>query len=159
MDQFAGLSIDAPALRVGAKIEVDRTAIYLVCLAILAIYFLIWPLWRAQFPLEIWLTEGWNAYLQDAAAAGLHLYPSPDSLVGNNYPPLSFYAVGWLGKIFGDSLYAGRALSIVGLLCVAGEIFLCVRILTGSIVGSAIGALWCVAIMAHNSAVYVGAND
>src|SRR5258708_497815 len=30
-----------------------------------AIYFLIWPIWRAQFPLEIWLTEGWNAYLQD----------------------------------------------------------------------------------------------
>jgi hypothetical protein len=159
MDQLAGLSIDAPALRVGAKVKVDRAAIYLVCLATLAIYFLIWPIWRAQFPLEIWLTEGWNAYLQDAAAAGLHLYPSSDSLVGNNYPPLSFYVVGWLGKILGDSLYVGRALSIVGLLCVAGEIFLCVRILTGGITGSAIGALWYVAIMSHNSAVYVGAND
>jgi hypothetical protein len=40
-------------------------------------------------------------------------------LAANNYPPLSFYAIGRLGKVFGDPLYVGRALSIVGLLCVA----------------------------------------
>jgi hypothetical protein len=162
MDQFtsAGVPIDAAGLlRSGARVEGDRSTIYLTCLAAVAVYFLVWPIWRAQFPLEIWLTEGWNAYLQDTAAAGLQLYPPPDSLVGNNYPPLSFYVVGWLSKLLGDSLYVGRALSIVGLLCVAGEIFLCVRILTGGVIGSAIGALWYVAIMSHNSAVYVGAND
>jgi hypothetical protein len=120
---------------------------------------LIWPIWRAQFPLEIWLTEGWNAYLQDAAIASRHLYPSPTGLVGNNYPPLSFYAVGLLGKSFGDCLYVGRTLSIVGLLCVAGEIFLSVRILASGIVGPAIGALWYIAIMSHNSSIYVGTND
>jgi hypothetical protein len=159
MDQFAGVSVSAPALRVGAKAEVDRAAIYLFCLATLAIYLLIWPIWRAQFPLEIWLTEGWNAYLQDAAASGHQLYPAANGLIGNNYPPLSFYAIGLLGKLFGDSLYVGRAISIVGLLCVAVEIFLCARILTRTIIGPAIGALWYVATMSHNSTAYVGVND
>jgi hypothetical protein len=160
MDQITGFSpVRLPLDQLNARGKIDRGAVYLSFLAALAIYFLIWPVWRAQFPLEIWLTEGFNAYHQDAAASGFQLYPPPDSLVGNNYPPLSFYTIGWLGKIFGDSLYVGRALSIVGLLCVAGEIFLCVRILTGSITGAAIGALWYVAIMSHNSAVYVGAND
>lgn len=148
-----------PAWRVAPRAESYRSAIYLISLAILAIYFLIWPIWRAQFPLEIWLTEGWNAYLQDAAASGGQLYPSANDLIGNNYPPLSFYTIGFLGKLFGDSLYVGRALSIAGLLCVAGEIFLCARILTGTIVGPVTGALWYVAIMAHNSTAYVGAND
>ena len=160
MDQITGFSpVRLPLDQLNARGKIDRGAVYLSFLAVLAIYFLIWPVWRAQFPLEIWLTEGFNTYHQDAAASGFQLYPPPDSLVGNNYPPLSFYTIGWLGKIFGDSLYVGRALSIVGLLCVAGEIFLCVRILTGSITGAAIGALWYVAIMSHNSAVYVGAND
>ena len=124
----------------------------------MAAYFLIFPIWRAQFPLEIWLTEGFNAYWQDAAIGG-KLYPSAQSLTGNNYPPLSFYVVGALGTILGDNLYVGRALSIVGLLCVGGEVFLCCRMLTGNAWGAAIGALWYVAIMAHNSVVYVGAND
>ena len=98
-----------------------RSLIYVVLLASLAAYFLAWPIWRAQFLVEIWPTEGWNAYLQDAAASGRRLYPSADDLTGNNYPPLSFYAVGYLGKIFGDNLFVGRALSIVALFGVAGE--------------------------------------
>jgi hypothetical protein len=149
----------SPLEHVRANATIDRDAVYVSAFALLALYFLIWPIWRAQFPLEIWPTEGFNAYLQDAAAAGLKLYPAPDSLVGNNYPPLSFFAIGWLGRIFGDPLYVGRVLSIVGLLCVAAEIFLCVRLLTGRSTGAVIGALWYVAIMCHNSTVYVGAND
>jgi hypothetical protein len=147
-------------LRADASIEIDRAAaVYLSAFAILVLYFLIWPIWRAQFPLEIWYTEGFNAYLQDAAAAGRKLYPSPDSLVGNNYPPLSFYVVGWLGKVFSDPLYVGRALSIVGLLCVSVEIFLCVRLLAGHNTGAAIGALWYAAVMCHHQTFYVGTND
>jgi len=29
----------------------------------------------------------------------LAIYPSPESLLGNNYPPLSFYAVAIVGKL------------------------------------------------------------
>ncbi len=128
-------------------------------MAVLAIYFMVWPIWRAQFPIEIWFTESWNAFHQDAAISGLPLYPGADQLVVNNYPPLSFFAVGWLGHLFGDSLFVGRLLSLVGVFTIAVEIALAVRILAGSLLAGAVGALWFVAIMAHNATFYVGTND
>lgn len=159
----AGTAGDACAVAPRAAVVVRigvRPAIYLASFGVIAVYFLIWPIWRAQFPLEIWPTEGWNGYLQDAAGSFRSLYPAAGDLTGNNYPPLSFYAVGLLGKLLGaDNLYVGRALSLVGLSGVALEIFLCGRILVRSNIGPAIGALWFVAIMAHNSTIYVGAND
>jgi hypothetical protein len=136
-----------------------RTIAYLCALGALAAYYMVWPVWRAQYPLEIWFTESWNAYHQDAAAAGLQLYPDADQLVVNNYPPLSFYAIGWLGRLFGDNLFVGRAISIVGLVAIAVEIALAVRLLAGSLIAGSLGALWFIAIMAHNATPYVGAND
>ncbi|MBR0748232.1 hypothetical protein JQ582_30300 [Bradyrhizobium japonicum] len=119
-----------------------------------------WPIWRAQFLIEIWPTESWNAYWQDAAAAWSPLYPAPESLIGNNYPPLSFYAVGILGKLLGlDNLFVGRALSFVALGALAIEVFAAVRLLTVDRIGAVVAALWYVAIMARNSTIYIGADD
>jgi hypothetical protein len=138
----------------------DRTLIYLTLLALAAAWFLAWPVWRASFLVEIWPTEGWNGYFQDAAAAGRPIYPAADSLVGNNYPPLSFYAIGVVAKALGaDNLFVGRVVSLIALASIAIEIFLAVRILVGGRVGAAVGALWYLAIMARNSTVYVGTND
>lgn len=135
-------------------------SVYLSLLAIAAVYFLVWPVWRAQFLVEIWPTESWNAYFQDAAASGLPIYPASESLVGNNYPPLSFYAVGLIGKFSGvDNLFVGRALSLVALASIALEVFAAVRLLAGGSLGAAVGALWYLAIMARNSTVYIGTND
>jgi hypothetical protein len=136
-----------------------RLAVYVAALAILVVYFLIWPAWRAQFLLENWPTEAWNAYFQDAAAAGRPLYPPAEGLIANNYPPLSFYGIGNLGRFFGDNLFVGRAVSIVALLCLGVEIFFAVRLLVGGILGAAVGALWYGAMMAHNSELYIGTND
>jgi hypothetical protein len=136
-----------------------RDVVHLCALGALAAYFMVWPVWRAQFPIEIWFTESWNAYHQDAAAAGFRLYPKADEFVVNNYPPLSFFAIGALGKVLGDSLFVGRVVSIIGLLAIAAEIALVVRLLTGALLGGILGALWFVAIMAHNFTSYVGAND
>jgi hypothetical protein len=137
-----------------------RTFVYLSFLSIVAAYFLVFPIWRATFFIEIWPTESWNAYWQDAAAIGAPLYPDPASLIGNNYPPLSFYAVAWVGKLAGiDNLFAGRALSLAALAAIAIEIYAAVRLLSGGRLGAVVGALWYVAIMARNSTVYVGAND
>jgi hypothetical protein len=134
--------------------------VYVVALTLAAMYFLAWPIWRAQFFIEIWFTESWNAYWQDAAATRLPMYPAPEGLVGNNYPPLSFYAVGILGKLLQvDNLFVGRWLSLVGLGVVAVEAFLVVRILTEGKLGATVAALWYLAIMARNSTRYVGAND
>lgn len=149
----------ADKLSIGANIFAGRHSIYIAVLGLLAAYFLAWPIWRSQFLIEIWLTEGWNAYFQDAAAAGARLYPEAGSLAVNNYPPLSFYFVGLLGRIFGDNLFVGRMLSLAGLIAVAVEVFLCARMLAGGRTGPMIGALWYVAIMSHNSSLYVGAND
>jgi len=138
----------------------SRAAIYLTLFSLAVVYLLAWPVWRAQFLVEIWPTESWNAYLQDAAAAGAPLYPDPESLVSNNYPPLSFYAVALLGKVAGvDNLFAGRALSLIALSSIALEIFAAVRLLAGGRVGAAVGALWYLAIMARNSTIYIGTND
>jgi hypothetical protein len=137
-----------------------RAAVYVVLLALAAAYFLAWPVWRAQFLVEIWFTESWNAYLQDAAANGLDIYPAPESLIGNNYPPLSFYAVAVLGKLLGaDNLFIGRALSLIALGAIAVEVFVLVRLLSGSKTGAAVAALWYLAIMSRNSTVYIGTND
>jgi Dolichyl-phosphate-mannose-protein mannosyltransferase len=152
----AVLTADSAALIARDRV---RSSVYLALLSFAAIYFLIWPIWRAQFLIEIWPTEGWNAYWQDAAASGRRLYPSPDSLVGNNYPPLSFYVIGILGRIFGDNLFVGRALSLLGLAAIALEIFGVVRLLVLDRTAAAVGALWFLAIMAHNSEAYVGTND
>lgn len=136
-----------------------RDAVYVCALGALAAYFMVWPIWRAQFPIEIWFTEGWNAYHQDAAAAGLPLYPTADQLIVNNYPPLSFFAIGALGKIFGDNLFVGRAISLIGIAAIAVEVVLVVQLLTARWVAGGLGALWFVAFMAHNASYYVGAND
>ena len=80
-------------------------------LALLAVYFMVWPVWRAGFPIEIAQNEGWNAYHADAAMGAAALYPPTDTLIVNNYPPVSFYVVGALAKVTGvDALYVGRAM-------------------------------------------------
>jgi hypothetical protein len=89
------------------------TRVHIAILAVLAMYFLVWPVWRLGFPIEIAQNEGWNAYHADAAMGAAPLYPASDTLIVNNYPPLSFYVVGGLAKVFGDALYVGRMLSII----------------------------------------------
>ncbi|WP_340672576.1 hypothetical protein [Bradyrhizobium ottawaense] len=138
----------------------SRVSLCVALLALAAGYFLLFPIWRAQFLIEIWPTESWNAYWQDAAASGLPIYPDPAGLTGNNYPPLSFYAVGWLAKaLHMDPLYVGRWLSLAVLAALAIEIAAAVRLLTGAGSWGVAGALWYVAIMARNSTTYIGAND
>ena len=137
-----------------------RTVIYLTPLALTAAWFMAWPIWRSSFLVEIWPTEGWNGYFQDAAAAGLPIYPAADSLIGNNYPPLSFYAIGLAGRALGfDNLFVGRVFSPdrAGFDRSRDIPF---RAYPGR--GPrrrGIGALWYLAIMARNSTIYVGTND
>lgn len=137
-----------------------RSIAYVAALSLVAAYFLAWPLWRAQFLVEIWFTESWNAYWQDAAAYGRPIYPDPVGLTGNNYPPLSFYVVGALGKLLNvDNLYVGRWLSFAAVAALGLEIFACVRILAPGRLGAIVAAIWYLAIMARNSTIYAGAND
>ena len=88
-------------------------------------------LWRAvaimglQLPIDP--NEGWNAYHAAAAASGGPLYPGPQSYMINNYPPLSFYLVGGLGRLFGDNIFAGRIVALLSFFFVALGIYAAAR--------------------------------
>ncbi|WP_027546733.1 DUF1761 domain-containing protein [Bradyrhizobium sp. WSM2254] len=157
---FSDVETPGKKTALDAPIVVSRVDVALILImAALAVYFFIYPLWRSRFLIEIWFTEGWNAYFQDVAASGGRIYPSASALIVNNYPPLSFYTIGLLGSVLGDNLFVGRALSLISLVVVSIEVFACARILAGGVIGPALGALWYAAIMSHNFTSYVGAND
>jgi hypothetical protein len=135
------------------------TRAQIALLTLLALYFLVWPVWRVPFPIEIAQNEGWNAYHADAAVGGGTLYPSPDTLIVNNYPPLSFYALGYLGKLFGDPLYVGRVLSLFATIGLGALIARVVRQLGGGGTSAAIAGIWFIATMARSYNRFVGMND
>jgi hypothetical protein len=63
--------------------------------------------------------EGWNAFHQAEAMAGLSPYPAAGSLFYNVYPPLSFYLMGAIGALSGDYIVAGRTISLLAFLLTA----------------------------------------
>ena len=110
--------------------------------------------------MEIWGNEGWNAYHADAAMRGAaQLYPPTDGLIANNYPPLSYYLMGWLGRLFGDPLYVGRALSILSTLGIGAAAAAVVRQFGGSRAGALLAGFWLVATLARFFEFYVGMNE
>lgn len=131
----------------------------ILVLAALACLYYAYPLWRAKFPLEIDQNEAWNAYHADAVLRGEKLYPDPDGLVANNYPPLSFYAVALLSKWFGDPLYVGRTLSLMSVIVIGLTVGACIRQLGGTRVGSAVGCLFWIATLGRFFNNLVGMND
>jgi len=110
----------------------SKTAAFSLKLAALAMAILcLVSLWRViaviWLPLPLDPNEGWNAYHAAAAMAGSPLYPGPHSFMVNNYPPLSFYLVGALGRILGDNIIAGRIISLVSLGVFACGLFVAAR--------------------------------
>ena len=145
-----------------AKRNVDNPTLLLLLqwlLCGIAILSFTWPTYRAFLNIEIENNEGWNAYFADAAMGKMPLYPSPDRLITNNYPPLSFYIVGSVGRLVGDPVLAGRLLSLVALVAIATAIGLSVRRLGGSRVAGTISAAFFVAMMARFFMTYVGMNE
>jgi len=114
----------------------------------------------AQAPLHILLdpNEGWNAYHAAAAMSGAPLYPSPPSLMVNNYPPLSFYIVGLFGLLAGDNIVAGRLVSLLAFFAICGLIFVIARAMGAGRRESTFGALLFAATLLLGSD-YVGMND
>jgi dolichyl-phosphate-mannose-protein mannosyltransferase len=128
-------------------------------LYVIAAWSFAWPVYRAFLNVEIENNEGWNAYFADAAMGKMSLYPSADQLITNNYPPLSFYIVGLLGRLVGDPVLAGRLVSLVATLAIATAIALSVRRLGGSAVAARISAAFFVATLSRFFMSYVGMNE
>jgi hypothetical protein len=63
--------------------------------------------------------EGWNAAFAHAVLTTGSPYPPPQSLMVNNYPPLSFYLVAAVSSVTGDLIVAGRVVALAALFAVA----------------------------------------
>ncbi|MCX6957017.1 MAG: hypothetical protein NT164_00505 [Verrucomicrobiae bacterium] len=92
------------------KILLNSALFLLVTIAALA---MLSPTYRAFFKVVISCNEGWNAFFGAAAIHTGTPYPPPEELITNNYPPLSFYFVGYLGSLLGDLILAGRLISLL----------------------------------------------
>ena len=101
--------------------------------------------------------EGWNAY-QAAAAYSGRLYPHQPQFFFNNYPPLSFYIVGWLDRGVGDAILTGRVVACASFAALAAMLALAARRMRCSLPEALFAAVLFVAstlALSH----YVGIDD
>jgi len=93
---------------------------------------LVWfPISRIGAHYEMGYNEGFSAYWQQAAANGFPIYGKAPTVAYTNYPPLSFHLIGWLGHFMGDRNVAGRCVSFLAYLGIAGFIAALVFHFTG----------------------------
>lgn len=102
--------------------------------------------------------EGWNAYHAAAAMAGRALYPDAPSYMVDNYPPLSFYIVGALGRLTGDAIVAGRIVSVLSFFAVAAGIARTARIMGCRAIDAGLAAVLFMSCLLVGSD-YVGMDD
>jgi hypothetical protein len=103
--------------------------------------------------------EGWNAYHALLAMSGGVLYPPMDSFISTNYPPLSFFIVGGLGRWLGDEIIAGRVIALASLLVLAVNVFRLTCLLGARRFLAAVSALLFLLYMAIHAAPYVAMDD
>lgn len=133
-----------------------------IALAILSVPLVIALLvlgYRSTLLVPINYNEGWNAYHAAAAMSGGRLYYPADALVTNNYPPLSFFIVGAVANIIGDTVFAGRLVVWVGYLGTALLIGAILRRIGNDAVASAFGAMLFTAYSIVHFNIYVGVYD
>ena len=140
----------------------NAAGIVLACTsAAIAIVGFIWVVWRLHLPLEIDPNESWNAWWADAAFSGTGLYPDPQGIIANNYPPLYFIVLHVASKLAGaNAIDAGRYLSLTSIGVIAANIFLLLRTFGHlSRLTAAAGALWLLALFSTYFSRYAGMND
>lgn len=130
--------------------------------AIVAIPTLLWlaqALALSALKIQINSNEGWNAYWAQQVLSGQPLYPSPDGLISNNYPPLSFLLIAAVAHVGLDPWIAGRMLAWLSLM---GCAVLMIRILCDlgcGLLKSAFSAVLFCGIVAVHYNSYVGMYD
>jgi len=103
--------------------------------------------------------EGWNALWSDVALSGGVLYPAPNAAIANNYPPLSFYLVGALGRMVGDNIIAGRIVSLASIASIAWALFAWLRLTGTSRRLAAFGAAVFLAALTGYAPGYIAFDD
>jgi hypothetical protein len=128
-------------------------------LALLALCLFAYPCLRVGTALEIDYNEGWNAYQQIRAMAGLSLYSADTPLFVNNYPPLSFYLVGLFGTLTGDMVLAGRLMSLVAVVTIAISAAMVARAAGARRLDTLLSGSAALGMLSGFAADYVGVND
>jgi 6-pyruvoyl-tetrahydropterin synthase related domain len=133
----------------------------LAAMSALCVLLLAYPILAMGAHVPLNHNEGWNAYFAMRAidpALG-PLYPDPGDMVFDNYPPLSFYIVGALGRLCGDVVLAGRVVALASFLGCALLLIDIARRLGASWQGALFGALLFVLCGASFYRTYIGADD
>jgi len=112
---------------------------------------------RLGLKVEITYNEGWNAYHALRAASGESLYQ--DNLTPNNYPPLSFYIIGFISKFIRDPILTGRAISLLSLLFIAFSVEYIVQLITRHKFEAVFAGIFCLAVFTALAMSYVGMDD
>lgn len=134
-----------------------NTALFLlVTIAALA---MLSPTYRSFFKVVISCNEGWNAFFATAAMHSGNPYPAPEQLITNNYPPLSFYFVGYLGSLLGDLILAGRLISLLSVCLLGLFIGKLINRFGGNARDGVVGGTFFIATMGLFFSKYVGMND
>ncbi len=128
-------------------------------LAGLAAVLFAYPVVRIGLDLEIDYNEGWSVYQQLRAMTGESPYSGEGPLFFNNYPPLSFYLVGLLGRVSGDTLLTGRLLSVLAMAVIALCSGVVVRAGGGGRADAILAVSTCLALFCSFATDYVGVND
>jgi hypothetical protein len=102
--------------------------------------------------------EGWNAAHALSLLTKQALYPPPQSLMVNNYPPSSFYLAGALTRLTGDAVIAGRILALLSFLGTCAGIALVLRHMGCGLRARLVGVLFFAATLLIASD-YVGMDD
>lgn len=134
-----------------------RIAVWLLLALVLVLS--IYPVVRSFAGLEINYNEGWNGYLQQRAMRGEPIYSGHSPFFFCNYPPLSFYIVGLIGKTGIDPVLAGRLLSMFALVAIGLAIFRIVRGAGGEATEALAATGVCLIAFVTFYAEYVGMND
>jgi hypothetical protein len=114
---------------------------------------------RSIYPNPISFNEGWDAYYAKAASDGVKLYGAQPLVTAVNYPPLSFHLVGLLGRYLHDMNFAGRLISFLSLLWVAGCVAVIVLKMAHRRFPALQAALFCLAWFSLFGGGHVGANE
>jgi hypothetical protein len=131
-----------------------RSALLLVVAILLLVLIAAGRLWLIPARFSHDPNEGWNALQSVRALGGGPLYPAPNGLTGNNYPPLSFYLIGYAARLFGDAIVIGRLVALAALVAVAGCIAVIVRRFTSP--GNSAPAIAAILFLAINLTLFRG---
>jgi hypothetical protein len=93
------------------------------------------------------------------AYRGEKLYPAEHELITNNYPPLSFYIGSMAGALVGDTVIAGRWLSLLGIGMIGFGVGCTIRQLGGGTFAALLGGAYFIATMCRFFTMYAGMND